>query len=95
MAARFKTVAHTIGAAAALLSDILASPGDSYLSSLTFRAKATNAGNVNWTDTDDAIGGYLDAGEAASFDLAGKFVASRSIKLAGTENDIVYITAIG
>jgi len=95
MAARFKTVALTIGAAPQSLADIINSAGDTFISSLTLRTKSTNVGNVTWADSaTGAIGGYLDAGEAASFDLSGKFIKTTDVYLTGTQNDVVYITVI-
>ena len=94
MAARFKTVAHTIGASPATLESIINSAGDTFISSLTLRAGKSNGSDVTWLDSAGAIGGYLEAREAASFDLTGKFVKTTDIKIAGTAGDLVYITVV-
>lgn len=93
MAARFKPKGYTFGAAAATIKDILASPNDDYVSNLVIRAKWSNAGRVFWGDGVEQ-GGYLDPGEAASFDLAGKFVATQEITLSGTQGDSIYLTVV-
>lgn len=95
MAARFKTKAYTFGAAGASLATIIGSSNDKYVGSVTLRAAQSNVGNVTWADPDGSVGGYLDGGEAASFDLTGKFVDTADIRLSGTENDVIYITVIG
>lgn len=95
MAARFKTVAYTLTGAATPLSSIINSAGDTFVSSLTLRADQANAGEVNWYDSaTGAIGGYLEAREAASFDLTGKFIKTTDLYLNGTANDVVYLTVI-
>lgn len=94
MAARFKTVAHTLTGTATPLSDIINSAGDTFISSLTLRAGKSNGNDVTWTDTANAVGGYLEAREAASFDLAGKFVKTTDILIGGSASDVVYITVI-
>lgn len=96
MGARFKTVAYTLVGSPIQLADILNSAGDTYISSMTLRAGKTNSGDVTWVDTGSAgIGGYLEPREAASFDLAGKFIKTSDILISGESGDIVYITVIG
>lgn len=94
MGARFKTIAYTIGAAPASLESIVNSAGDTFISSLTLRAGKQNVADIRWTDSAGAIGGYLEAREAATFDLAGKFIKTSDLYIAGTASDVVYITVI-
>jgi hypothetical protein len=96
MAARLKTIKYTIPVSGeASLSTILNSPLDEFISSVTFRAAAANAAALTWrAASGGSDGGYLEAREAASFDLSGKFVKAENIYIAGTAGDIVYITVI-
>jgi hypothetical protein len=95
VAARFKPKAYTLTSTAAVsLSTILASPNDDYVGSITVRAAKANVGDVFWGDG-TALGGYLQPKEAASFDLAGKFVSCKDIYFNGTQGDSIYITVIG
>jgi hypothetical protein len=95
MSARNKTKLFTLTSTSHSLADILASPNDSFVGSLTLRAAKTNAGDLTWADTAGDPGGYLEPREAASFDLTGKYVATSSWLLQGTIGDKVYITVIG
>lgn len=95
MAARFRTIAHTIGAASQSLSAILANPHDDFVSNIVLRAKWDNVGRVFWTDNGVAYGGYIEPREAVSMDLAGKYVSSKDLYIAGTQGDVVYITVVG
>lgn len=94
MSARFKTVAHTLSGAVTPLSDIINSAGDTFISSLTVRAAKTNVADVTWKDSSGAIGGYLEPREAASFELAVKFVKTTDVYFSGTAGDVIYITVI-
>jgi hypothetical protein len=95
MAARNKTKLFTLTSTSHNLADILASPNDSFVGSLTLRAAKTNVDDITWADVDGEAGGYLEAREAASFDLIGKFVSTSSWVLGGTPGDKVYITVMG
>jgi len=97
MATRFKTVLYTLTGSPVSLNTILGSANDLYVSSITLRAGSSNAGTITWTSSDAGAtaGGYLDAGEAATFDVTGKFVSLNDIKLDGTLNDTVYLTFLG
>jgi uncharacterized membrane protein len=97
MAARFKTRKYTIPVAGEVsLAAALNYPSDTYVSSISFRAAGSNTSLFTWRDSSGGEdGGYLDSGEAASFDLSGKFVSPQQIFIAGGVGDIVYITVIG
>ncbi len=95
MAARFKPKPYTfVSTAAVNLQTIIASTNDDYVGSLVIRTAKANVGDVFWGDG-SVRGGYLQPAEAVSFDLVGKFVATKDIYLEGTTGDIVYITVIG
>jgi hypothetical protein len=95
VAARYKPKHYTfLSASPVSLGSILASPNDSYVGSITLRAASDNSQTLYWGDNTE-LGGYLRPGEAASFDLTGKFVATADIYLVGATNDEVYITVIG
>lgn len=97
MAARFRTILYTLTGSEVTLNSILGSANDLYVSSITMRAGAANAGTVTWTSSavGDTAGGFLEAGEAATFDMTGKFVSLSDIKINGTLNDTVYLTFLG
>lgn len=97
MAARFKTKKVTLSGSPISLETILGTTKlDYYLSTFTLRAGASNAGTVYWRDASAGQdGGYLDAQEASSFDLSGKFVPAADFWIDGTLNDTVYITVVG
>ena len=95
MAARNKTKLFTLTATSHSLAEILDSAQDSYVGSITLRAGPTNAGVLTWSDSTGDPGGYLEAREAASFDLTGKFVATSAWLIQGTIGDKVYVTVIG
>lgn len=96
MAARFKTILYTFTSTDPVsLSTILNSPRDSYVGSIVLRAGAGNTGNVLWQDAvAGSAGGFLDASEAASFDIVDKYVSTDVIFLVGSTNDTVYITVL-
>ncbi len=95
MAARFKTTLYTLTASPVSLETILNSAPDTFVSSVTLRAGATNGGSLFWRDSaTGANGGYLEPREAASFDLSGKFIRSSDFFLYGTAGDTVYITVM-
>lgn len=97
MAARFKTKLYTfLNATPVTLWAALGSPvNDKYGQSVTLRAGSTNVGNVYWQNASAERGGYLDAGEAATMDLAGMWVSAEDIYLSGTQDDTLYITVLG
>lgn len=99
MAARIKTITYTFtNTDAVSLATIINSPNDNYLSSLTLRAHRSNSGDIQWYDRGGtAVGGFLDAGEAVSFDLVGKFVGSTELKLSATDTTtaVIFATVIG
>ena len=95
MAARFKTKEHTLSGSAESLSSILNDPFAEYVGSLVVRAKHTNVGDVNWEDDGSESGGFLQPGEAASWDLTGKFVKASEVYFNGTASDVINITVIG
>lgn len=95
MAARFRTKLYTfVGTDPVSLGSILASSNDAYVSSITLRAGASNVGVTTWKALGDTAGGYLEGGEAATFDLAGSFVALDQIYLVGSVDDTIYITVM-
>lgn len=95
MATRFKTRLYTIPAGGvATLATILNSGNDNFISNITVRAESTNAGKIYWSDSGQ-YGGYLDAREAVSVDLTGKFVATGDLSFHGTPGDKIYITVAG
>lgn len=99
MAARFRTIKYTFASTdPVLLSTIINNVNEVYVNAITIRAAAANTGTVYWTDGSalpNNEGGYLIGQEAVSFDLTGKFVATTSVALKGSTNDIVYITIMG
>jgi hypothetical protein len=94
MSARFKTKQHTLSGSAESLSDILDDPRVDFLSSLTIRAAHANTGNINWEDSDSSSGGFIQPGEGADWELAGKFVRATDIYFNGTASDVLDITVI-
>jgi hypothetical protein len=95
MAARFKTKLYTFPSNSSItLSALLASVNDEYVSSVTFRAGSGNAAAITWAAPSGTAGGYMTAGEAATFDLAGKFVQTSEIVLTGTQDDTLYISVL-
>jgi hypothetical protein len=95
MSARFRTIAYTLTGSVVTLSTILNNSLDEFVGSFTLRADKSNVANVTWSDTGGSIGGYLEPREAATFDLATKYVKAAHVQLNGTVGDVVYITVIG
>jgi hypothetical protein len=95
MAARFKTKLHTLDGTWETIASIINSDNDTFLSSIDFRAHKANSGDVVWADVDASEGGYLEAREAADWDLTNKFVKSSDIYVKGIVGDRVHITVLG
>lgn len=94
MAARLRTNKFTFTGTSHLLSELFTSSLDGFIGSLTIRAKASNAGNTEWSDSGGSSGGFLEPGEAASFDLTQKYIKTSDLILTGTIGDILYVTVI-
>jgi hypothetical protein len=77
------------------MSTILNNPHDEFMGSLTMRAGSSNAGAITWSDTGGSEGGYLEAREANSWDLAGKYIKAAHVIINGTLGDLLYITVVG
>ena len=95
MAARFKTKLHTLDGSWETLAEIVDSDNDTFLSSIDIRAHKSNAGEVVWADGDGSHGGFLEAREAADWDLTNKFIRSSDIYVQGTSGDRIYVTVTG
>jgi hypothetical protein len=95
MSARFRTIKYTFVTSPISLSTILSNSLDEFVGSITLRTHKGNVANVEWQDDGGSAGGYLEAGEAATFDLALKYIKAAHFFLSGLADDIVYITVVG
>ena len=96
MSARFKTIKYTLPSTAAVsVHTIFNSLLDTYVSTITARAAATNVAAVEWMDEASSPGGFIEAREAISVDLTNKFVRTSDFYFKGFANDIIYITILG
>jgi hypothetical protein len=96
MSARLRTRFYTFaGPVVGIpLSDIFTSRNDDYFSSIAIRANGNNVSTIVWSDPNGDFGGYIEPGEAISFDVNQKFIKTADIQVWGTADDAIYLTLI-